>query len=226
MGRNSIVYVKNSIRWYLGKSVQIKDTWVCVAQNRVRIVRHGDSSKGNDDQLSKIEDDGEKEYRSEITSTKLWRQTRVNRNWSNGQESKGNHWCWRRKRFQANGKETSAVSSMRVTIVHKNRTWKPPRLLSHQCRKVVVCQGKEVSEAKGNRVWFFDNRAYTNWKVLVRNRFVSIGILPSVNSTKQKRVVKQEISVCSRITRLTNNQPKGRKRTTIPQKRKAKTRML
>ena len=30
MGRTSIVHVKNSIRWYLGKSVQIEDTWVCI----------------------------------------------------------------------------------------------------------------------------------------------------------------------------------------------------
>ena len=37
--RSSTVYVKKSIRWYLGKSVQVKDTWVCATQNCVGIVR-------------------------------------------------------------------------------------------------------------------------------------------------------------------------------------------
>ena len=35
------------------------------------IVRHGISSEGIDDQLSNIEDDGKKEYRSETTIAKL-----------------------------------------------------------------------------------------------------------------------------------------------------------
>ena len=35
------------------------------------IGRHGNSPKDIDAQLSEIEDDGEKEYRSEITITKL-----------------------------------------------------------------------------------------------------------------------------------------------------------
>ena len=40
-------------------------------KNRVRIIRHGDTSADIDAQLSKIEDNGEKEYRSETTITKL-----------------------------------------------------------------------------------------------------------------------------------------------------------
>ena len=55
--------------------------------------------------------------------------------------------------------ETSAVSGMRVTIVHKNRHQMPPHLLSHQWHEVEVCRGKEVSEAKVTMVPFFDNRA-------------------------------------------------------------------
>ena len=42
---------KNSIR-YLGKSVQIEDTWVCATQNLNVNARHGDSSKDIDVQLS------------------------------------------------------------------------------------------------------------------------------------------------------------------------------
>ena len=41
MGRSSVVYVKSSIRWHLGKCVQSEDTWVCATQNCIRIVRHG-----------------------------------------------------------------------------------------------------------------------------------------------------------------------------------------
>ena len=53
---------------------------------------------------------------------------------------------------------------------------------------------------------FFDKCVDTIWKVLAQDRLVSIGILPSVNSIKQNRAVKQEIRVYSRTTRLTNNQ--------------------
>ena len=84
--------VKDSIRWCLGKSVQIENTLVCTTQNRTRIVRHGDSSEDIDAWLSKIEDNGEKEYRSETTTTKLWLQAREIWNRSSDQESKGIKW--------------------------------------------------------------------------------------------------------------------------------------
>ena len=59
--RNSkhVIYVKDSIRWYLGKSVQIENTWVRATQNCIGIVRHGDSSEDIDAELSNIEDTGE-----------------------------------------------------------------------------------------------------------------------------------------------------------------------
>ena len=43
-------------------------------KNRIRNVRHGDSSEDIDAQSSEIEDKGEKEYRSETTITELRRQ--------------------------------------------------------------------------------------------------------------------------------------------------------
>ena len=46
-------YVKDSIRWCLGKFGQTENTWVRATQNRVGIVRHGDSSENIDAQLSK-----------------------------------------------------------------------------------------------------------------------------------------------------------------------------
>ena len=56
-------------------------------------------------------------------------------------------------------KETVAYSAAIPKIVRKNQNPKPPRLLSHQCREVEVCRGKEVSEAKVTMVPLFDNRA-------------------------------------------------------------------
>ena len=124
-------------------------------------------------------------------------------------------------------RETNAVSGMRVTIVHKNQTTMPPRLLSHPCHEVEVCRRKEVSNLKVNMVPFSDNRADIIWKVLARDRLVNIGILPSLNSTKQKRVAKPWISVCSRIMRLMNNQTKCQRKAAISEKKeKATTRML
>ena len=66
--------------------------------------------------------------------------------------------------IQAHGhvrKETSAVSSMRVTIVHKNQNTLPPHILGQPCHEVEVCRRKEVSEAKVPWCPFFDNRADT-----------------------------------------------------------------
>ena len=190
--------------------------------------------KNIDAQSPKIEDNGEKEYRSEATITKFRRQKRENWVRSSGQESQGIKWRWRWKRYllpvekkKANvRRKTSAVSGMRGTIVHKNRHQMPPHFLSQQWHEVEVCRGKEVSRAKVILVSFLDNRVDTMWKVLARNRLVSIGILPNVNSTKQNRDVKQGISVCSSIIRLMNTQTKSRKRATIQQKyEKATTKM-
>ena len=60
MGRSFIIFVKDTVWWCSGKSVQIEDTW-----DSIWIVRDGDSSKYIDAQLSKIENDGEKKYWSE-----------------------------------------------------------------------------------------------------------------------------------------------------------------
>ena len=90
-----------------------------------------------------------------------------------------------------------------------------------------MCRRKEASVAKANMVSFFDNRADIISKVLARDRFVNIGIFPSVNSTKQKWDVKPGTSVDSGIMRLMNNQTKSQRKATIHQKEeKATTRML
>ena len=60
MGRSFIVYVKDTIWWCPGKSLQIENTCFCATQNCIRSVRHGDLSEDIDAQLSKIDNDGEK----------------------------------------------------------------------------------------------------------------------------------------------------------------------
>ena len=80
------INVKDALRQYLGKSIQIENTWVCATPNRIGIVRHGDSSEDIDAQVSKVEDNGQEEYKSETSIKKFWRQA-----WEN--------WIWRRKRY-------------------------------------------------------------------------------------------------------------------------------
>ena len=124
----------------------------------------------------KNEDNGEKEYISETTITKLWRQARENWNRSSGQESKRTHRRWRRKRYLVPvegkrpmfGVKPVQFPAWEWRSCTKKRHQMPPHFLGHQWHEVEVCRGKEVS------ISFFDNRADTMWKVLARVRFVNI----------------------------------------------------
>ena len=194
--------------------------WNCIA-------RHWDSSEDIDAQLSKVENNGEEEKRSETSITKLWRQAWENWIRSRGKESDGTKWALKEEKVSVTSgkkktsvrRETDAVSATRPKIVRKIQNTLPPHLLSQPYHEVEVCRAREVSEAKVTMVPFFDNRADVIWKVLARHRFVNIDILPSVKSTKQKRVAKPGIRrVCSRTTRLMNNQPKSQRKATIPTK--------
>ena len=73
---------------------------------------------------------------------------------------------------------------------------------------------------------FYDNRADILCEVLARERLLNIGIRPSTNSVKMKRLVRLKTSVCFRITRLINNQIKSQKGATSQKEEKAMTRML
>ena len=99
MGWFSSVHDQDPTWWRPGKSAQIENTWIWPSQNRLRIVRLGNSSKDIDAQLSDVEDDGEKNFWSEASITNFWRQTCENRNKSSGLESQGIKWCWKRKRY-------------------------------------------------------------------------------------------------------------------------------
>ena len=233
MGRCSIVDVENSIRWFLEKSAQIEDTWVWSAQNSIRIVQHGDS-EDNGSQLSKVENHGEEEERSQTSITKLWRQAWEIWIRSSDEESKGSVQRWRRKRYLLPVERKRPVFARRPMQFPprdprscvKNQNTLPPHLLSQPHHEVEVCRGREVSEANVTMGPFFDNCADIIWKVPARERLVNIGIRPSANSIKMKRVVRLETSVCFRITRLMNNQIKSRKRATSQKDEKATTRML
>ena len=135
------------------ESVQIENLWVRATQKRSGIVRHGDSSEDIDAQLSEVEDDGEMEYRSEITITKIWRQTWENWDRSNGQESKGIGWRWRRKRYllpverkrpMFEGKPVQFPAWEKQSCA-ETRTRMPPHFPSPRCHEVEVCRRKEVS---------------------------------------------------------------------------------
>ena len=80
-------------------------------------------------------------------------------------------------------------------IIHQNRHRKPLHPPSHQWHEVEARREKEASEAEVRLTEFFDSRADTILKVLAQDPFVSIGILPNVNSIKLNRDAKQEISV-------------------------------
>ena len=198
-----IIYVKDSIRWWHRKSVQNENTWVCATQNRIRIVRHGDSSENIDSQVSKFWDNGEEEYISQTSIRKLCRQARETWNRSSDRESKGDKWRWRRKRYLFPVERKSPMFERRPVQFRaweqrscaKTQNTEPSHLLSQQWHEVEVCRWKEVSRAKVILISFFDHRVDTIWKVLARDRLVSIGILPNVNSIKLNRAVKQVISV-------------------------------
>ena len=222
-----MMFWKVCTNWEYVSLINSKPYWNCTTWN---------SSENIDAQLSKFEDTGEEENRSETSIAQFWRPTWENWNRSSGQESKGNEWRWRRKRYllpverkrASARKETNAVSGMRVTTVHKNQTTMPPHHLSHPCHEVEVCGGKDVSEAKVTVVPFFDNRADVIWRVLTRERLVNIGILPSVNFTNRNGLQSRDTCLFVPASqRLMNNQTKSQRKATIPtNEEKATTRML
>ena len=116
--------------------------------------------------------------------------------------------------------ETDAVSGTNPKIVHKNQNTLPPRLLSQPYHEVEVCRGREVSEAKVTMGPFFNNRADIIWKVLARDRFVNNGSLSSVSFTKQNRVAKPGISVCSRHHKVDEQPNKKTKKGSYSNKRR------
>ena len=84
-------------------------------------------------------------------------------------------------------RETSAVSGMRVTIVHKNQNRSRHIFQTILLTRSMCVEEKKYPRAKVILVSFFDNSADTIWRVLARVRFVSIGT-PECQLYKTKSV--------------------------------------
>ena len=155
MGQSSIVCVEGSIRWYHGKSVKIKDTWVCATHKTVLelydMELHQKISVPN---YQKLKTHGKEEERSETSFTKLWREAWENWIWSRGLESKGNHWSWMRKRYLLPVERKRPVFARRPLqfpptkpkIVRKNQNTPPP-----QSSEPVLARRRSVSRKRSIR---------------------------------------------------------------------------
>ena len=178
---------KKYIGWNLGKSVQLENTWVRATQNRIGIVRHGDSSEVIGSQLSKVVNHGEKENSQKLRLRNFWRWAWENWNRSGDKESKGTVRRWRRKRSVTSGKkkasvqkETDAVSVMNPKIARKNQNTAPPRLLNQPYHEVKRVSKKRSIQGKSNHGSILRQPCRFFWRVLARDRLVNIVILPSV----------------------------------------------
>ena len=168
-------------------------------------------------------------YTSETPFAKLWRQAWEKFFWSRGKESKGNHWRWRRKRYMlpverkkaSVRKETVCIfrHDTQDTVRKQTRTHCLPHLLSQPYHEVEVCRGREVSEAKVTMGPFFDNCVDIIWRVLARERFVNIGILPSANFVKTETGCKSG-ETCLFPHCKADEQPKAEERLLPKKKRK------
>ena len=92
MGRNLVINDTNPTWWHLGRIVQTKNTRVWETQDRIGIVRPGDSSEEGWTWLSQIEDNGEKKYRARSSKQEFW-----------GQKRK----LWKKRRGQESGDKTA-----------------------------------------------------------------------------------------------------------------------
>ena len=209
---DSFVYDQDPTWWRPGKFVQLENTWVWSAENRIRILWHG-NSENIDAWLSEVENDGQEKKHSGL---KFWRLKWED--WSSGCELQGIKVVLKEDtEFAINGKEqgsvreeTSVVSGT-TGISVQNQHQKPLHLLSHQHKEVEVRRGKRISEAGVHLGSSIDSRAKTSWKVCALNHFVTISILPNVNSTSLNRVVNSAISVRLHTSRLRVNPAKKTK---------------
>ena len=107
VGRNIFVYDENPACWHLGRIVQIKNTRVWQAQDRIGIVRPGDSSKEVRTWLSQIESYGEKKYRAGNSKLRIL-----------GSETE----FWEERRGQESGDKTACTkNSWRLLAVGSQR---------------------------------------------------------------------------------------------------------
>ena len=95
-GTESYCQWRNPAWWHLGRIVQIKNTRVWETQDRIGIVRPGDSSKEVRTWLSQIESYGEEEYRTRNSKLEFWVQK-----WK----------FWEERRGQESGNKTTCTKN-------------------------------------------------------------------------------------------------------------------
>ena len=228
MGWSFTIYVKDFIRWYPGKSVHIEDTRVWSTQKTVLELYdmeiHQKISMPNYQKLKtmvKRSVDQKLRLRNSDARHGTFESGAVVKNPKgliSVEGRKGICYQWKEKDQSSQGD--------RCTFRYKtqDRAHKPEHTTATPSRS--KCIEEEVSGAKVTMGPFFDNRADIIWEVPARERLVNIGIRPSANSIKVKRVVRLETSVCFRITRLLNNPIKSRRRATCQKQETAMTRIL
>ena len=186
--------VKDSFRRYLGKSVQIENTWVWSTQTVLELYDmeiHQKISLPNYQNL--------KTMVKRSADQKLWlrnfdaRHGRIesgavvkSRKGLIGIEGgKGICYQWEEKGQCSQGDRCSSRHETQRSCAKTQNTL-PPRLLSQPYHEVELCQRREVSEAKVTLGPFFDNRADIIWEVPACERLANIDIRPNANSLKNE----------------------------------------
>ena len=215
-GWSSIVCVENFIRWYLGKSAQIRiresDQVKTVLElddmeipQKISVPKYQKLKtmvKRSIDQKLRLRNFDARHGRIESGAV-----VKSGKGLIGVEGRKGFGYQWKEKGQCSKGDQCSFRHET------QDRAKKPQHIAATPSEPTVsrgrsVCRGREASEAKVTMGPFFDNRADFIWRVPARDRLENIGILSSANFTKQKRVVRLETSVCFHITRLMNNQNK------------------
>ena len=198
MARSSVIDDKNSIRWIMGESAHMKDTWLKSVLKLYDLDLHQKKSNPDNQKLKTMV------KRSIDTKLRL------------------------RNLDARHGKiESGAVGKSRKgVIVFEGRKgtcyqWKE----KGQCSQGDCCSFRHVTQDRAQKPehtaatakvtvdTLLDNRPDIIWLVPARELLMNIGIRPSAIFFKQKRVVRRETRVCFLITKLMNNKTKGWKNT-------------
>ena len=167
---NIIVYDENPAWWHFGRIVQIQNKRVWKTQDRIGIVRPGDSSKEVWTWLSQIENYGEEKYRARNSKWELWGQKRKFWEERRGQESGNKTACtknsWRL--FWVGNQRLCAEGHIAVSAT----IWISVGKVHHQIRlRILSCsrvsenhREPEVSEVKVRVVECRDGLARISWK--------------------------------------------------------------
>ena len=210
---------KDSIQWYLGKSVQVEDTWVFATEIRIDIVRDGDSSKDIGTQFSKkMMTMVKRSLTSDTGELKKEQWSRIARDWMTLKEEKVNATSGKRKASVR--RETNAVSDMRATIVHKKPTPKATPSEPSMTRGRSVSRKRSV-RGKNDPGMILRQPCRYYLKGTCTRSLCEYWHPPECHFYKNETGCKAGESVCFRITRLMSNQIKKAKKSYFPKRRES-----